>query len=103
MKNSNEAKATPRPWTTDRASTEDEATKFIVSSFDLVEEIAICNKPANASLIVKAVNNHDSLLLALKGMVEQLEYVLETKNTMGCYSQLEHARQAIANAEGETK
>jgi hypothetical protein len=40
-----------------------------------------------------------ALLEACKGLVEQLEYVLETKNTMGAYSQLAHAKKTIQQVE----
>jgi len=43
-------------------------------------------------------NSNDALLEACKGLVEQLEYVLETKNTMGAYSQLEHAKRILNQA-----
>ena len=98
-------KATPRPWkvfvkdsVVDIVGTQavDEILARCHSSF--IGAKGLAEGKANASLIVKAVNNYDALLEACKGLVEQLEYVLETKNTMGAYSQLAHAKHIINQA-----
>lgn len=73
-------KATPRPWKI-------EARQTIVSGNDLTT-IGHCGKSggfytekdtANASLIVKAVNNHDALLEAVKKALHvHIDYVRES-------------------------
>lgn len=57
--------ATPRPWT---ASRQDDTAELWCVVHQYVD-IAVDLRKDNAELIVRAVNSHDALVKALKGMV----------------------------------
>jgi hypothetical protein len=54
---------------------------------------------ANAELIVRAVNSHDEMLGALKGLVEQIEIMYGDLVKEINFKQVTAARTAITNAE----
>jgi hypothetical protein len=58
--------------------------------------VARCDFESNAAFIVKAVNSHDDLLAALKGIVEWME-----QHHPEAAKHIPNARTAIAKAEGQ--
>lgn len=100
MKPSNE-KATPRPWRLgDRGLTVFGAPNGKPSPKTVVRQASNQEEKANAELIVRAVNNFDSLLEACHELLHGLEgecNLSETAKARNC-RRLSIARQAIAKA-----
>ena len=62
------AKHTPTPWIAHKG---DEWSNIkIIAGTSQVATISPLNENANASLIIRAVNSHDELVNALRGMLE---------------------------------
>lgn len=90
-------KATARPWrVTEGSSFFIESKNFSIGSIDYDSTLKEETAKANAELIVKAVNNFDSLLMTLKALVyskpDNADHYLRARND---------AKRAIAQA-GET-
>lgn len=56
------------------------------------------DRVANAILIAKAVNSHDELLEALKGLVDRIKLGVEHTDDISTF----HAEKVIKKAEGES-
>lgn len=68
-----------------------EADQFVLTLEDTGDDNSVDEQHANAELIVRAVNNHQALIDALKGVVR----VADRKTV-----EFDAAREAIARAEG---
>lgn len=70
----NTAEPTPRPWHIERGLDSDCATYIISSEGEVarLDQVSSEQDEADASLIIKAVNNHDALLEALKDIANRL-------------------------------
>ena len=67
-------------------------------------EVATCYSPgiadANAALIVRAVNSHDALVAALRGLVDRLDDHFGGRDRSTDWREQEAARAALEQAEG---
>jgi hypothetical protein len=104
------SKATPRPWTVETNPTPMILTDLVINcrtdadhSPIHVARMVAWNGPeaaANAALIVRAVNAHDTLVAALRAMLAVPDIMDRTEHFRAYVEAQEQARAALALADG---
>lgn len=88
---------TPTPWIVSATHSQNQIVQQFVKEGNAWQEIVTTKNPADAELIVRAVNSHDELCDYLRGAIA----IASRYAAMDESEWLENAQKALAKAEGK--